>query len=352
MANIIIGTSRLGWDLDKKKLEKYVSVINHQLKNNKDLHISLSYNYSLDYISKCKNLSKSKSTFYIKAQFNSMDQFLLEIFYVSKMIGSSKKINIQINEFFDIRKFKDLNKAIAIIRSNLNLKDVYLTIFPNNYKKISRIYKTNKINFAIHYSLIENYFDYNFFKYCKLNNKKILVLRGLGGGINNFIYRDFYEDQKKINMRSNSAKFNKELEKNNISKLQARAFFIFTNRYINNIVISTSSINHLKKLEILKDSNISKSKINLLHKISELYFTTFKQKNLSLYKNDLVKMSNIKILNETYIDLKSLYCIKNTTLVDIFKLKVLILANIIIHKLKMKLINLRFETKKTLVQII
>ena len=342
MTNIVIGTSRLGWDLNKKKLKKYISVINYQLKNNKDLHVSLSYNYSLNYIKKCKNLSKSKSTFYIKVQFNNIDQFLLEIFYISKIIGSSKKINIQINEFFDIRKFKDLDKAITIIRSNLKLEDIYFTVFPNNYNKICKFSKTNKINFAIHYSLIENYFDYKFFKYCRVNNKKILALRGLGGGINNFTYGDYYENQKKKYIKLNIIKFHKEIEKNKILKLQARAFFIFRNSDIDNIVISISSIDNLKKLEKFKDSNISKSKINLLNKISKSYFSTFKQKELNSYNNDLVKITDIKILKDTYIHLKNLNLIKNTNLIDLFKLEVLILAHLTYHKLKMKLINLKF----------
>jgi hypothetical protein len=43
MTDIIVGTSRLGWDLKEVRLKKYISIINYQLKNNKDIHISKSY---------------------------------------------------------------------------------------------------------------------------------------------------------------------------------------------------------------------------------------------------------------------------------------------------------------------
>ena len=336
MTDIIIGTSKLGWDLKETNLNKYISVINYQLKNNKDVHVSKSYGYSLNHINRCKNLKESNSAFYIKAAFNDIDQFLLEIFYVCKMIGESKKINIQIDEYFDPKRSNELNKVLSIIRSNLHLKDVYLTVLPHNYKKFLEIKSIKEYNFAIHYSLIENHIDDQFFEYCKKNNKKILALRALGGGINNFTYNDFYRYSKKITTSSNLINFHKELDKNKISKIEARAFFVLCNKIFYKIVVSSSSIDRLKDLLKIKKLKISKSKTNILKRLSKAHFNTNSKKNAYLINNNLTEKLNIKIFIEVYYNLKRRKIVKNVNLVKLLNLSILNIYYFIYYKLKIK----------------
>tara|TARA_B100000767_G_C19738505_1_gene525016 strand:- start:202 stop:1215 length:1014 start_codon:yes stop_codon:yes gene_type:complete len=336
MTDIIVGTSKLGWDLKEVRLKKYISVINYQLKNNKDIHISKSYGYSLNHIRRCKYLKKSKSAFYIKAAFNDIDQFLLEIFYVCEMIGKSKKINIQIDEYLDLKNFDKLNKVLPIIRAHFHLKDVYLTVLPHNYKKFLEIKSIKKYNFAIHYSLIENHINDQFFEYCKKNNKKILVLRALGGGINNFSYNDFYRYSEKITTNSNLTNFHKELYKNKISKIEARAYFVLSNEIFYKIVVTTSSIDRLKYLLKIKNSKISKSKTNILKRLSKFYFNTKIKKNVFLVNNNLTEKLHIKIFTEVYFNLKSRKIIKKINLVKLFNLSILNIYYFIYSKLKMK----------------
>ena len=186
MSKIIFGTSKLGWDLNESKFRKINSVLNKALKENIDIHISPSYGYSLNFIKNCKNLKKSKSYFMIKLSYKTKEIFYHQLFYVMKIIGSKKKIDIQIDEFFDTRMIKELTKSIDLIKKIFLIRDVYLTPLKRNY--LSFLKKTRKFtefNYAIHYSLIENNFQKNFLKKLKKLDKKTISLRGLGGGINN-----------------------------------------------------------------------------------------------------------------------------------------------------------------------
>ena len=340
MTDIIIGTSKLGWILKTYKLQKILSVIDHQLKNNQDIHLSLSYGYSLHYLKKCKNLDKSKSSFYIKASFNNVQDFLVEIFYVCKIIGESKMINIQINEFFDIENIDKLNKAIDTIKLNLNLKNIYLTVLPHNYKIFINNKKTTKFNYAIHYSLIENHINDEFFIYCKKNKKKILALRALGGGINNFKYNDFTNDSISFT-KSDLMNYNHMLSKNNISQIEARAFFVLSNDLLEKIVISTSCIDNLKKLIKINNSNISKFNIKILKKLSKHYFQGKMNKNYFLNDKNLINKMYGKTYKETYLSLKKRGLITNQYLLKCIIFSIIYMGDFILHKLKIKFISLR-----------
>ena len=346
MSFIIIGTSKLGWDIKKVKLKKIQSVINHQLKKNQDIHISPLYGYSLNFLKECKNLNKSKSNFYVKVTFENIENFLHQIFYVFGIIGKSKKIYPQIDEYFDIKKINNLRKALKIIRLSFNIGDVYLTRLANNYKKFLNIKKTKEFNLAIHYSLIENNIDNNFFIQCKKQNKKILSLRSLGGGINNFENNDFYIKKNKRSQRLNIDKYHEKLIKNNITKIEARAYFVLKNKLLNNIVISTSSIKNLKIINKYKNSNISNIKFKIIKECSKIYFRHKKNDNQNInfnkknYFQNFYKKNNFRIFVKTLFLLKEKKLIGNFYLIKSLIYSLINIKNYTYYKLKIMIISL------------
>ena len=58
MTKIILGTSKLGWDLSDANYKKQVKIIEFFLKKNFQLHISANYGYSLNRIRKIDSLKK------------------------------------------------------------------------------------------------------------------------------------------------------------------------------------------------------------------------------------------------------------------------------------------------------
>jgi hypothetical protein len=338
MNKIIVGTSKLGWDLKKQRLYSHKEVINYSLKKNIDIHLSPSYGYALNYVKSCKSLNQSKSKFIIKLSFDTKENFYHQLFYVMEIIGINKKIDIQIDEFFNIKNIKALKESINKIKKKFIIRDIYLTPLKKNYIFfLKNIKKFKEFNYAIHYSFVENNFDHTFMKLIKKQNKKIISLRGLGGGLRNIDFKDFYTTNYNQN-RFLLKKIEAFLKKNNISEIDARAQYVLKNSLISKMIISSSKIKNLVYLKNLEKKNFSKKKLKLLSIFSNKNFLS-KSKNIINNNEMFYKRHNILIF------IKSLYVIKKYNFIKHnYILKSLIylprsFINLIIYKVKIFIIS-------------
>lgn len=338
MSKIIFGTSKLGWDLNESKFRKINSVLNKALKENIDIHISPSYGYSLNFIKNCKNLKKSKSYFMIKLSYKTKEIFYHQLFYVMKIIGSKKKIDIQIDEFFDTRMIKELTKSIDLIKKIFLIRDVYLTPLKRNY--LSFLKKTRKFtefNYAIHYSLIENNFQKNFLKKLKKLDKKTISLRGLGGGINNISFEDFYDfndNDKKFLFKKKDLFF----KKHNMSEIEGRAQFILKNPLIHKTIISSSKIKNFNYLLKLEKSKFSKKKIDNLEKFFSKHFL-LKYKKKIINNNMFYKRYNMLIFITSLNDIKKQNLVSYSYIIKSILTIPQSFINLIIYKVKIFSLN-------------
>ena len=275
MTKIILGTSKLGWDLSKNNYNDQIKTIEFFLKKNFQIHVSASYGYSLNRIRKIKILNKSRSSFLLKISFENPESFLHELIYSSMMIGKNKIIDIQIDEFFQPKNLPSLLKTLKNIQYLINYNKIFFTPITESQKKFLNK-KFSQFGLTIHYSLVERSVSNNF-----LSNKKrskIIALRGLGKGLRNFTFEDFYlnKSKKKLNNLDNI------LFKFKMSEIEARALYIFNNKAIDKVVLSTSKLKNLAQLLKLEKNKLEIKKWRILEKYSK---DNFEHKKMRLPKN-------------------------------------------------------------------
>lgn len=332
MTKIILGTSKLGWDLSDANYKKQVKIIEFFLKKNFQLHISANYGYSLNRIRKIDSLKRSKSSFLLKISYKDQESFFHELIYTSMMIGIKKKIDIQIDEHFETKNLILFLKTLKIVKNMVNINNVLFTPISNNQNEFLKK-RFNKFNFAVHYSLFERSVSNNFLS--KNKKKKIIALRGFGRGLKNFSFSDFYIKQKKYSQK----KLNKILLRFNINEIEARALYILHNKAFNKVVISTSNFKNLYQLLKLEKEKIKSKKWKLLENYSNNNFR-FKKVTLPIQKNSFTKRHYSPLF------LKSLNLLKKKKLISkkYFLLNIIYfkigLINLLVNIFKIKIINL------------
>ncbi len=276
MTKIILGTSKLGWDKSNKNYKNQIEVVEFFLKKNYQIHISASYGYSLNRIRKIKILNKSKSSFLLKISFNNKESFIHELLYSAMMIGNNKKIDVQIDESFQTKNLASLLQTIHIVKNFIKINKILFT--PMNYNQNEFLKKRfSKFGFTIHYSFVERSVDNSLL--ANKRSRNIIALRALGKGLKNFSFDDFYK--KKIH---NYEKLNSTLFNLDLNELEARALYMFNNKFINKVVISSSKLKNLFELFRLekKKFNIEKWKI----------LENYSIKNFSIAKTDKPSFKN------------------------------------------------------------
>ena len=332
MAKIILGTSKLGWDLSDANYKKQIKIIEFFLKKNLQLHISANYGYSLNRIRKINILKKSKSPFLLKISYKNQESFLHELIYTSMMIGIKKKIDIQIDEHFHTKNLTQFLKTLKIAKDIVHINNVLFTPISNNQNEFLKK-KFKRFDFAVHYSLFERSVSNNFLSNNK--NRKIIALRGFGKGLKNFFFNDFYIEQKEHNQK----KLNKILLKFNINEIEARALYILHNKAFDKVVISTSNYKNLYQLLKLEKKKIKDKKWKFLENYSNKNFK-FKKFKLPIQKNSFIKRHYSPFF------LKSLNLLKKKKLISrkYFLINIIYfkigLINLLINILKIKIINI------------
>ncbi len=332
MTKIILGTAKLGWDISNKNYNNQIKVIEFFLKKNYQIHISANYGYSLNRIRKIKILSKSKSSFLLKISFNNQESFIHELIYSSMMIGSNKKIDIQIDESFQTKNLVSLLQTIQITKNLTNINKILFT--PMTYNQNEFLKKNfSKFDFTIHYSFVERSVNNNLLSNKK--SRKIIALRALGKGFRNFSFDDFYKKKTRYNHK----KLNKTLLKLNLSELEARALYVFNNKSLSKVVISTSKLKNLFELFKLEKKKLEIKKWKILERYSIKNFT-IKKTSKPLYQNSFTKKHNPQIFFKSLNFLRKKNLIsKRYFLVGIYHLNIG-LINLLINFFKIKIISL------------
>lgn len=332
MTKIILGTSKLGWDTSVKNYNNQIEVIEFFLRKNYQIHISASYGYSLNRIRKIKILNKSKSPFLLKISFNNQENFIHELIYSSMMIGSKKKIDIQVDEFFQTKNLISFLQTMQTVKKLVNINKILFTPMTYNQNEFLKK-KISKFNFAIHYSFVERSVKNSFLSNKK--RKKIVALRALGKGLRNFSFNDFYNKQISFNHK----RLNSILLKLNLSELEARALYMFNNKAFDKVVISTSKLKNLLQLLKLERKKLEVKKWKILEKYSNKNFTIQKA-NKPLFQNSFTKRHNPLIFFKSLNLLRKKNLIsKKYFLVSIYYLNIGFI-NLIINFFKIKIISL------------
>ena len=123
---IIIGTGKLGRNLDRTEINKIIDTINYSIEKNIKLHVSCLYGNSIDILGKnIKN--KLYSNYLLKIFFKDKISFFHQIYYFINSLKVSQPFDIQLDEYFDCKKLNELNLCIKYLKKNNLIKNVFFT---------------------------------------------------------------------------------------------------------------------------------------------------------------------------------------------------------------------------------
>ena len=298
---IILGTSKLGWNLHRNEINKFLSVINYAAINNIKLHVSCLYGNSIDILS--KNLEKKNySNYLLKIFFKDKISFFHQISYFIETLSIKEPFDIQIDEYSDYKNIKEINLCIKYLKTNNLIKNVYFTPIRFSSKLFTKFFLSN-CNIALHFSLVEREFNNSFLI---KNKKKIIALRAFGGSLNNFFFSDFNEFNSKCNLiRKNNLE--KILLKYDLSEVEARAQYILKHRLIDYCIFSTRSLKKFKQLLFFEKKKFNKKVWNELELYSNNAGCSFKSKE----KYNIDRKNFFFINNNYYKLMKSLNILNN-----------------------------------------
>mgnify|MGYP001173035819 CR=1 FL=1 len=339
---IVIGTSRLGWSLNKQKKNKILSVIEYSLNKGIPLHTSTLYGNTINELKKnFFPLDKYLKEIFLKVSFSNKSNFIHQIFYATKCLGYNQKLNVQIDEYFDYNKLEELESALKYFNKTGIINKIYLTplkINSENYLK-NNLYK--KFNLALHFSLIEREFENSLIQN---NNLDILSIRSLGRGPENFLFDDYNKENLLVDKKKESDLENIIL-KNKLSKIEARSQYILKNPKIKHCAISTSNISHLDQLIQFENQPFSESIWQELDHFSKTISKHDIKKKIKKNKNNnnFFIQNNLIDLTKILKDLFVQKIIKINYILYFFLFIPLNIFNVI--KLKLKIIIYYFYKK-------
>lgn len=303
---IILGTSKLGWNLQNSEINKFLSVINYACMNNIKLHVSCMYGNSIDILS--KNLeTKNYSNYILKIFFKDKISFFHQISYFIETLKIQEPFDIQIDEHFDYNSIKEIKLCIKYLKKNKLIKNVFFTPIRFSSKLFTKFLSFN-CNIALHFSLVEREFNNSI----PNRKKKIIALRAFGGSLNNFFFSDFNEFNSKCNLiKKNNLR--KILLKYNLSEAEARAQYILKHPLVDYCIFGSKSLKNFKQLLSFEKKKFNKKVWDQLDSYSNHVGCSFKLKE----KFNIDRKKFFFINNNYYKLMKSLNILNNNPKIKI-----------------------------------
>lgn len=303
---IILGTSKLGWNLQNSEINKFLSVINYACKHNIKLHVSCMYGNSIDILS--KNLeTKNYSNYILKIFFKDKISFFHQICYFIETLKIQEPFDIQIDEHFDYNSIKEIKLCIKHLKKNKLIKNVFFTPIRFSSKLFTKFLLFN-CNIALHFSLVEREFNNSILN----KKKKIIALRAFGGSLNNFFFSDFNEFDSKCNFKKKN-NLRKILLKYNLTEAEARAQYILKHPLVDYCIFSSKSLKNFKQLLSFEKKKFNKKVWDQLDSYSNHVGCSFKLKE----KFCIDRKKFFFISNNYYKLIKSLNILNNNPKIKI-----------------------------------